>query len=335
VDLQADLVSVVLPVYNGAQYLRQAIESILLQTYSNFELIIINDGSKDNSQNIIDSYKDSRIRAFDQSNIGLAATLNKGIGLARGKWIARQDQDDVSFSERLAKQVRFMALHPGYAMVGTAAEIWVDEAKTARFHRHPCADAELRAGLLFYNYFVHSSVLLDKSVFDDIGMYTTDLARQPPEDYELWSRIARKYPVANLPEILLAYREVGASMSRDLENPFSKKLILLSAENIAWALDKAVDCLEVQALAHMMHRVYPSKIMAGFGWGKAKNLLDRALSGISSKAGLDRRGMQAQEEHLLKQLRLNYVDSLAGGRLGALFSGRTREGLKKLLKVIS
>jgi glycosyltransferase involved in cell wall biosynthesis len=335
VNAQIDLVSVVLPVYNGSQYLRQSIESILQQSYRNFELIIINDGSQDDSQKIIDSYHDSRIRSFEQANIGLAATLNKGIGLAKGRWIARQDQDDVSFPERLTKQVHFMNTHPGYAIVGTAAQIWANETKTDRFHRHPCSDPELRAGLVFYNYFVHSSVLLDKSVVQSIGGYTTDPERQPPEDYELWSRIARKHPVRNLPDVLLAYREVGSSMSRDEKNPFPEKLILLSAENIAWALGVSVELNEVQALANVMHRVYPPKLMRGFGWSKARKLLDQVIFGLALKTGLDQRQMQSQQAQLLKLLRLNYVDCLTGGRLNQILFGKLRTRLKQFLKVIS
>ncbi|QWD54504.1 glycosyltransferase [Polynucleobacter paneuropaeus] len=334
-NAQAELVSVVLPVYNGSQYLRQSIESILQQSYRNFELIIINDGSQDDSQKIIDSYNDSRIRAFEQANIGLAATLNKGISLAKGRWIARQDQDDVSFPERLTKQVHFMNTHPAYAIVGTAAQIWVNETKTDRFHRHPCSDPELRAGLVFYNYFVHSSVLLDKLILESIGGYTTDPERQPPEDYELWCRIARKHPVRNLPDVLLAYREVSSSMSRDEKNPFPEKLILLSAENIAWALGVSVELNEVQALANVMHRVYPPKLMRGFGWSKARNLFDQVIFGLALKTGLDQGQMQSQQAQLLKLLRLNYLDSLTGGRLNQMLFGKLRTRLKQFLKVIS
>ena len=93
---QLPLVSVVLPVYNGAAYLREAVDSILAQTYRSFELIIINDGSKDDSASIIAQFDDPRIRSFSQANQGLAATLNRGIGLAQGAYIARQDQDDIS-----------------------------------------------------------------------------------------------------------------------------------------------------------------------------------------------------------------------------------------------
>ncbi|WP_227868625.1 glycosyltransferase family 2 protein [Polynucleobacter paneuropaeus] len=322
-----------LPVYNGSQYLRQSIESILQQSYRNFELIIINDGSQDDSQKIIDSYNDSRIRSFEHANIGVAATLNKGISLARGRWIARQDQDDVSFPERLTKQVHFMNTHPGCAMVGTAAQIWVNETKTDRFHRHPCSDPELRAGLVFYNYFVHSSVLLDKSVVQSVGGY--DTGRQPPEDYGLWCQIARKHPVRNLPDILLAYREVDSSASRSGENPFSQKMILLSVKNIAWALDQTEECSEVQILAHLMHRVYPPKLIRGFGWSKARKLLDQVIFGLALKTGLDQRQMQSQQAQLLKLLRLNYLDCLTGGRLNQVLSGKLRTRLKQFLKVIS
>ncbi len=331
---QADLVSVVLPVYNGDRFLRQAIESILQQTYANFELIIINDGSKDQSQALIESYGDPRIHAIQQANMGLAATLNKGISLAKGCWIARQDQDDVSFPERLAKQVDFMSAQPGCALVGTAAEIWVDDAKTDRVHRHPCSDEQLRAGLLFYNYFVHSSVMFSKAVVEKMGGYSAEPNRQPPEDYELWSRIAKQHPVANLPDVLLAYREVSSSMSRDGENPFSKKMIMLSAENIAWALDKSIDCKEVQALAHAMHRVYPLELMKPFGWKKLKEIMEKAMSGLATKSGLSRSEMYAQKLFLFKQLRLNYLDSLTGGRLNRLLSGRLRLWFKRLLKVV-
>ena len=328
---QADLVSVLLPVYNGSQYLRQSIESILQQSYRNFELIIINDGSQDDSQQIIDSYTDSRIRSFEHANIGVAATLNRGISLARGRWIARQDQDDVSFPERLTKQVDFMNTHPGCAMVGAAAQIWVNETKTNRFHRHPCVDPELRAGLMFYNYFVHSSVLLDKSVVQSVGSYDPD--RQPPEDYGLWCKIARKHQVRNLSEVLLAYREVEKSASRSGENPFSQKMILLSTRNIAWALDRSVECPEIQALVHLMHRAYPPKLIKGFGLNKGRNLLEQIISGLASKTGLDQRLMQSQKIQLLKLMRLNYLDYLSGGKLNQMLSGESRTRFKKIFRI--
>lgn len=247
------LVSIVLPVYNGARYLREAIESALAQTYHDFEFIIINDGSTDNSLEILRGIKDRRIRLYDQENKGLADTLNIGIFFARGAYIARMDQDDLALASRIEKQVSFMEKNPRCALLGTRAEIWVGDKRTVRFHDHPTDSPSLKFELMFDNYFVHSSVMLRKSALDDVGNYTTNPSRQPPEDYELWSRIARKYDIANLPERLTIYREVEASMSRvTVANPFLDKLVLISSENIAYELgtERSADIVDLAALIH-------------------------------------------------------------------------------------
>ena len=226
-------VSVVLSVRNGGADLPKAIESILAQTLTNFELITINNGSTDGTRFYLDSISDPRVRVFHQVDVGLAAALNRGISLARGRYIARQDHDDLADPSRLAKQVEFLNTHPDYALVGTWAEIWVGDKPSGRFHDHPAEDAELRFALLFNNYFVHSSVMMRKTALDEVGVYATDRTRQPPEDYELWSRIARRFRVANLPERLTVYREVSTSMSREGADPFKERLISISAENLA------------------------------------------------------------------------------------------------------
>jgi len=128
----AALVSVVLPAYNCPAYLGMAIKSILDQTFENYEFIIIDDGSTDNTPEIIQTFIDPRIRFFQQQNQGLAATLNRGIELARGKYIARMDQDDISMPERLAKQVKYLDSHPECGMIGTWAEIWEEEKKNRK-----------------------------------------------------------------------------------------------------------------------------------------------------------------------------------------------------------
>ena len=230
--------SVLLPVYNGASYLREAIESILGQTYTDFELIVIDDGSTDDSLSVVREFADGRIRVFSQTNMGLAASLNRAIGLAKGRYVARQDQDDLSLPERFEKQVRFLDEHPTAGMVGTWARILTGNAETDRVHKHPSDNATLKFALMFDNPFVHSSMMIRKSVFDSVGLYTTDPSRQPPEDYELWSRIARAYDVANIPEVLQIYREVPKSMSRDRANPFLDRVINISAGNIARILGR-------------------------------------------------------------------------------------------------
>ena len=231
----APTVSVVLSVKNGGRDLPQALGTILNQSFTDFELIAINNGSTDETRSYLDSIGDPRVRVFHQDDAGLAGALNRGISLARGRYIARQDHDDLADPSRIAKQVDFLDARPDHALVGTRAEIWVGDTPTGRFHDHPTEDADLRFALLFNNYFVHSSVMMRKAALDEVGCYSTDRSRQPPEDYELWSRIARRFRVANLPERLTIYREVPTSMSRDGVDPFKEKLVLISAENLAAA----------------------------------------------------------------------------------------------------
>lgn len=249
-------VSVLFPVYNGAPYLRDAIGCILNQTYDDFEIIIVDDGSNDNSSSIVQKFDDPRIRFFAQENIGLAATLNRAIKLSRGKYLARQDQDDLSLPERFEKQVAFLDAHPNYGMLGTWSEIWEGTNRTERAHRHPADSLILKFDLLFDNPFVHSSVMLRKTVFDKVGLYSTDKCRQPPEDYELWSRIARHFDVANIPEVLHTYREVPKSMSRNGINPFMDRVVNISIENLAFAAGRDQPDQTIVDLAALVHGAY-------------------------------------------------------------------------------
>ena len=142
---------------------------------------------------------------------------------------------------------------PGIGLVGTRAEVWIGDNPSGRFHDHPTEDAKLRFALLFNNYFVHSSVMMRKAALDEVGSYTTDRSRQPPEDYEIWSRIARRFSVANLPERLTIYREVPASMSRASAQPFLEKLVVISSENLAYATGAAAPQqvhIDIAALVH-------------------------------------------------------------------------------------
>jgi hypothetical protein len=246
-------VSVVLSVRNGGSDLPRAIETILNQSFTDFELIAINNGSIDGTREFLDQIADPRVRVYNQEDKGLAVALNRGISLARGRYIARQDHDDWALPTRIAQQVAFLDANPDHALVGTRAEIWVGDRSTGRFHDHPTEDQILRFDLLFNNPFVHSSVMMRKSALDRVGVYTTDPARQPPEDYELWSRIARHYRVANLAERLTVYREVSSSMSRDSAQPFQEKLVTISSENLTYVTGAEVPQqvhIDIAALVH-------------------------------------------------------------------------------------
>lgn len=247
------LISVIMPVYNGAADLEKAMQSVLAQSFTDFEVVAINDGSKDLSGELLDRFGDARVRVIHQENMGLAATLNKGISLARGKFIARQDQDDFSHPDRFARQLDYMGQNPDCILLGTAAEIWVGNQPSERTHDHPTRHEVLAFDLLFNNPFVHSSVMMRRDAVIAIGGYTTDPARQPPEDYELWSRMARQGRVANLPEQLLVYREVPQSMSRTSPNPFLDRLVTISAENLALASGRQIGDIHAENLAAYTH----------------------------------------------------------------------------------
>lgn len=283
-------VSVIMSVYNGARDAPRAIRSILNQTFHNLELIAIDNGSfKDDTRAVLRAIAsetgDPRLRvvALD-ANIGLAGALNHGIGLARARLIARQDHDDLSDPTRLAKQVAYMEANPGCGLLGTRAEIWIGDTPTERAHDHPTSNAHLQAALLANNPFVHSSVMIRRDVIDRVGRYATDPVRQPPEDFEFWSRIARVAEVANLPERLVVYREMPASMSREGPAPFLDKLILICAENIAHAagLDAPdAACHDAAALTHAAYdRLSPSGDLEA-----AVRVVERALAGISERNG--------------------------------------------------
>ena len=327
------LVSILLPVYNGSPYLNVVINSILSQSFQDFELIIINDGSTDDSESVIKKISDSRIRYVQQQNHGLPATLNIALGLACGEFIARQDQDDISFSLRLQKQIEFLTANPDVGMVGTNAEIWVDNAKTERLLEHPSDDASINFNLLFDNPFVHSSVTIRRSVFDKIGGYSEDKARQPPEDYELWSRVAREFKVANLPEVLLAYCEVPGSMSRSGLNPFLNRLIKISAENIAWYSGRDIASPEVVAISKLVHGVY-EEIPSGISIFRMETVIRNAAINITQKSGVTSNHLDDLLKMRLAMLRYHYFQHRTGVRSGLFLGSRLGRYAKSILRRI-
>lgn len=201
-NTQSPRVTVVMPVYNGARYLREAIDSILLQSFRDFELLIIDDGSTDASAEIVRSYGDSRIRLLtSQRNMRIAATLNRGLDEARGEYIARMDADDICHLRRLEKQVSFLDANPAFGVCGTRARAF----GTARYLiRHPAKPEQIRCRLLFNTAFVHPSVIMRRSLLQEHGLRYGELRHF--EDLELWQRAADHFPCANLDISLLMYR---------------------------------------------------------------------------------------------------------------------------------
>lgn len=250
-------VSVVMPMYRGETTIVQSLQSVLDQTIDRCEILVFDDGSPDRCAQIVESMivltGDERLVLHRHSNRGLAGTLNRGIELARGKYIARQDQDDLVLPGRLAKQKSFLDANPDVAMVGTWARIYEGDEPSDRYHRHASMPDALKLFLLFDNPFVHASMMIRTDVLRELGGYTEDPERQPPEDYELWSRIARSHRVANIPEVLTVYREMPGSMSRSGTNPFLEKVLKLSAENIHAVIGDRYDreaCFSLSCVYH-------------------------------------------------------------------------------------
>ena len=203
-----------MPVYNAERYVGEAIDSILRQTFADFEFLIINDGSTDGSAEILRQYaqRDHRIRFYDfTENAGLIARLNQGIDLAQGEYLARMDADDISLPERFAKQVQFLDKHPHMAIVGSFANL-IDQTGSPRGTtlRWEIPDHWLRTHLFWGNPFIHPSIMGRTRIFREFCYHEEYYLA---EDYFLWSQIAFTHPVANFPEPLLLYRVHDASIS--------------------------------------------------------------------------------------------------------------------------
>lgn len=202
--MTAPKVTVLMPVYNGEKYLRPAIDSILRQSHKDFEFLLIDDGSTDASPDICGSYRDSRIRLVsNQRNLGLIATLNRGLELAGGEYVARMDCDDVSLPQRLERQVDFMDRNPEVGISGT----WFEKlsGRKREIVRPPFDDPTIRFFLVFDNIFLHSSMFLRRAFLNTHGLrYHPDY--KYTEDFELWVRCADHTRLANLPEVLVRYR---------------------------------------------------------------------------------------------------------------------------------
>lgn len=205
-------ITVLMSVFNGEKFLKEAIDSILNQTYGDFEFVIINDGSRDSSKDIILSYNDSRIRLINnENNIGLIASLNKGLTLARGEYIARQDADDISLLSRLEKQVRFFKKNKNAGVVGTNFIIINESGEEINKVKFPEKSVDLKKGLLRASQFAHGSTMFKKKCIERVGPYREEFKHC--EDYDLWLRFSHYYELANLQEYLYKWRLAVSSIS--------------------------------------------------------------------------------------------------------------------------
>jgi glycosyltransferase involved in cell wall biosynthesis len=207
-------VSVLLPVFNGEKYLVQAIDSILRQTFRDFELLLLDDGSTDSSLKILREFEtlDSRIQLTTRENRGLIATLNELVAQAKGKYIARMDADDVALPGRFASQVRFLEANSDVACVGGAFELIDYAGRYLTTLNPPQTDEEVQRLILAgHGAIAHPSVMINGDCLRAVGSY--DAAYETAEDIDLWLRLGEVGELRNLPEVVLKYRLHDKSIS--------------------------------------------------------------------------------------------------------------------------
>ncbi|MCS3668067.1 glycosyltransferase involved in cell wall biosynthesis [Salinibacter ruber] len=213
-------VSVLMAVYNGRPYLKEAVQSILDQTLGDFEFIIINDGSTDGTEGVLDRFvdRDDRVRLVHQENRGLIESLNRGLDMARGKYVARMDADDIAHPDRLQAQVRFLEANPDVGVLGTQVERIDDSGQTDGKWKFPTDPDQVAWRLLFGTCLCHPSVMMRAALIQDLGGYAAWATHG--EDYELWTRALLESRLANLPGTLLKYRrheETVSEQNREIQ----------------------------------------------------------------------------------------------------------------------
>lgn len=227
------LVSILMPAYNAEKYIGEAIESILNQTFKNFELVISDDCSTDNTWGIIQEYakKNRRIIAYrNRKNIKSCLNYIKAMNLAKGRYLAIMDNDDISYPDRIERQFKFLERHPEVGIVGGAMEIIDGYGNYIAKRRYHLIDKKIRKHIFKYSPFSHPLVMIRKSVLEQVGYYNPSYA--PADDYDLYFRIGKISKFANLPDVLLKYRVLSNSITNK-----STRRMALSTIAIRYAYD--------------------------------------------------------------------------------------------------
>ena len=239
----APRVSVILPVHDGERWLSESVESVLGQTLRELELIVVDDGSRDATPEILAGFarRDPRVRVVaHEVNRGLIASLNHGVSLARGELVARQDDDDVSLPERFERQVAWLERHPRVGLLGTDY-YRVEETGRELLRRPPRGDVEIRWRLLFGNVWCHASMMLRRELLESEGPELYRLWLHA-EDYELWVRLLARSRGATLPEPLVRYRVHSSSVCALNEDLQSEQVDEIARRQLAALLPELADC---------------------------------------------------------------------------------------------
>jgi len=255
-------VTIVLPIYNGEKYLAETIDSVLNQTFSDFELLVIDDASTDASAQIVQSYTDDRIRYIkNEINLGPVASPQKAMDRCETMYIARIDQDDIWLPEKLEKQIKILDEHPGIGICGTSVEWFGDRTG---IHIFPERNDELKAWFLFGCCMSHPSVVFRRSFLTETGIRYTNEYRYA-DDYKMWIDCIDHTQIYNIPEPLVRYRQhdeqICAPKNQEkqllVKNKVRKELILriqpnLSEKEIEFHIEKYVDSV-IDSAADIKH----------------------------------------------------------------------------------
>ncbi len=229
-------------VYNGEKYVAEAINSIINQTFKDFEFIIIDDGSTDNSLIIVKtlSLLDERIRIIENyGNIGLAKSLNRGISLSRGKYIARMDADDISLPDRFEKQIAFLDNNPEIFALGGSVVYIDDEGRLGKLSAYPLRPQQVKWLLFFGHHLAHPTSMFRRELFLRTEIkYNENL--KTTQDFDIWVQIAERFAIANLPDVLLYYRDHKDNVSHKSEEIQRKTNLQIRQRLISDTLKKNI-----------------------------------------------------------------------------------------------
>ena len=228
--MEKPTVSVIIPVYNKREYIKETINSVLNQDFGSFEIIVVDDGSTDDSLEVVKSISDPRLQIFSQSNSGVERSRNFGFSKSVGPFVVFLDADDLMSSNRLRKQVDLFNATKDLVLVGTWASVIDHSGEMIGSIRPPTSNAALQLAHLFRNQFVSSSVMIKRSVIENGVVFNESRGKRFAEDYDLWLRLAQKGQVSNIPEKLTAYRRLNASRSQSIDRSLLESARDISAE---------------------------------------------------------------------------------------------------------
>lgn len=275
----APAVSVVIPAFNAERTIGETLDSVLAQSLRDFEIVIVNDGSRDGTGALLDSYSarhPDRITVIHQSNTGQAEARNNGIFAARGRFIAFNDADDVWAVEKLERQLRFLEANPDIGLCYTEG-MTIDEGgrEKERFGATSEFTGRCFETLITRNNIIGSSVMVRRAVLDDVGPFNPAL--RACENWELWTRIARKYPLALIDEKLSFYRQHGGNMSKDIDRMRENRLaaILHNRRQYEGLVDN-IEPLTRNAL-YLAYRGFGGVYLGRLELAKARRDIGRAI----------------------------------------------------------